>query len=99
MPTEYVSEPDNGAHAVPAIPDHSGTVPTSAEARAKCRIAALEDELQTMKEERGMKQRFIIYLPIFLTASKSSSLITKERQPITSLKAGQFGAWSFFIPI
>ncbi|KAG1727335.1 hypothetical protein EDB19DRAFT_1943270 [Suillus lakei] len=61
MPTEYVSEPDNGAHAVPAIPDHSGTVPTSAEARAKCRIAALEDELQTMKEERGMKQRKTTY--------------------------------------
>lgn len=39
------------------VPDKSGVVPTSAEARAKRRIAALEDELETMRQERGTKQR------------------------------------------
>ncbi|KAG2143671.1 hypothetical protein DEU56DRAFT_733151 [Suillus clintonianus] len=61
MSAEYVLEPDNGAHAAPAIPGLSGAVPTSTEARAKRRIAALEDELQTMKEERGTKQRKTSY--------------------------------------
>ncbi|KAG2054245.1 hypothetical protein BDR06DRAFT_1007918 [Suillus hirtellus] len=59
------SEPDSGAllHAL-ALPDLSGAVPTSSEARAKCCITALEDELQTMKQEKGTKQRFIIcHLP------------------------------------
>lgn len=54
------SEPDSGAlpHAL-ALPDISGAVPTSSEARAKRCIAALEDELQTMKQEKGTKQRFV----------------------------------------
>jgi hypothetical protein len=43
-----------------ALPDHSGAVPTSTEARAKRRIAALEEELFMMKQERGTKQRFVM---------------------------------------
>ncbi|KAG1764183.1 hypothetical protein EV702DRAFT_982206 [Suillus placidus] len=43
------------------LPDLSGAVPTSAEARAKCRITALEEELQTMQQERGTKQRKTTY--------------------------------------
>ncbi|KAG2745790.1 hypothetical protein P692DRAFT_201719517 [Suillus brevipes Sb2] len=45
----------------PTIPDDSGAVPTSAEARAKRRIAALEGELQTMREQRGSKKRKTTY--------------------------------------
>ncbi|KAG2092778.1 hypothetical protein BD769DRAFT_1370718 [Suillus cothurnatus] len=44
-----------------ALPDHSGAVPTSTEARAKRRIAALEEELFMMKQERGTKQRKTTY--------------------------------------
>ncbi|KAG2092539.1 hypothetical protein BD769DRAFT_1679023 [Suillus cothurnatus] len=44
-----------------SIPDLSGVVPTSTEARAKHRIAALEEELQTMRQERGIKQRKTTY--------------------------------------
>ncbi|KAG2139275.1 hypothetical protein DEU56DRAFT_735776 [Suillus clintonianus] len=60
--SESVSEPGlgNGVHAL-SLPDLSGAVPTSAEARAKRRIAALEEELQTMKDERGPKQRKMTY--------------------------------------
>ncbi|KIK35003.1 hypothetical protein CY34DRAFT_96918 [Suillus luteus UH-Slu-Lm8-n1] len=43
------------------IPDLSGAVPTSVEARAKRRIAALEEELHTMQQEKGKKQRFTTY--------------------------------------
>ncbi|KAG2064843.1 hypothetical protein BDR04DRAFT_1122268 [Suillus decipiens] len=39
------------------LPDLTGVVPTSAEARAKHHIAALEDKLESMKQERGGKQR------------------------------------------
>ncbi|KAG1863506.1 hypothetical protein C8R48DRAFT_833896 [Suillus tomentosus] len=39
----------------------SGAVPTSIEARAKRRIAALEEELQVMRQERGTKQRKTTY--------------------------------------
>jgi len=53
-------EPDNQTHG-PVIPDLSGAVPTSAEARAKRRIAVLEEELQTMRQERGTKQRSVTY--------------------------------------
>lgn len=42
------------------IPDISGAVPTSAEARAKRRIAALEEELQMMQQEKGTKQRLVL---------------------------------------
>jgi hypothetical protein len=48
------------AHAI-VIPDASGVVPTSTEARAKRRIAALEEEIQTMRQEKGTKQRFVAY--------------------------------------
>jgi hypothetical protein len=50
------------------IPDADGVVPTSTEARAKRRIAALEEELQVMRQQRGRKLRFITdfthYLPL-----------------------------------
>jgi hypothetical protein len=49
----------SGSHTL-ALPDLSGAVPTSTEARAKRRIAALEDELETMRQERRGKQRFVI---------------------------------------
>jgi hypothetical protein len=55
------------------IPDLSGAVPTSVEARAKRRIAALEEELHTMQQEKGKKQRFVVYhLPycVFLIVFK-----------------------------
>ncbi|KAG1897428.1 uncharacterized protein F5891DRAFT_957202 [Suillus fuscotomentosus] len=55
-----MSEPGDGAHAL-ALPDSSRVVPTSTEARAKCRIAALEEELQMMRQERGTKQRKTTY--------------------------------------
>jgi hypothetical protein len=41
-----------------SLADQSGAIPTSTEARAKRRIAALEEELETMKQDRGTKQRF-----------------------------------------
>lgn len=49
----------------PVIPDLSGAVPTSSDARAKRRIAALEEELQMMKREGRHKQRFVVsrYFP------------------------------------
>ncbi|KAG1725589.1 uncharacterized protein EDB91DRAFT_1254732 [Suillus paluster] len=50
----------NQTHAL-TLPDLSGAVPTSTEARAKCRIATLEEELQMMQQERGTKQRKITY--------------------------------------
>ncbi|KAG2047801.1 hypothetical protein BDR06DRAFT_1029304 [Suillus hirtellus] len=55
-------EPDhhNQTHTL-ALPDLSGAVPTSVEARAKRRIAALEEELQMIRQERGTKQRKTTY--------------------------------------
>ncbi|KAG1798712.1 hypothetical protein EV424DRAFT_1332871 [Suillus variegatus] len=44
-----------------SLPNLSGVVPTSIEARAKCRIAALEEELESMRQERGIKQRKTTY--------------------------------------
>jgi len=38
-------------------PHPSQALPTSSKARAKRRIAALEDELETMRQEKGGKQR------------------------------------------
>ncbi|KAG2118359.1 hypothetical protein BD769DRAFT_1362399, partial [Suillus cothurnatus] len=58
--TMSAPEPDNQTHG-PIIPDLSGAVPTSAEARAKRHIAVLEEELQTMRQERGTKQRKTTY--------------------------------------
>ncbi|KAG1893646.1 uncharacterized protein F5891DRAFT_962704 [Suillus fuscotomentosus] len=59
-----MSEPEPDHHHQThtlALPDLSGAVPTSAEARAKRRIAALEEELQTIRQERGTKQRKTTY--------------------------------------
>ncbi|KAG2136846.1 hypothetical protein BD769DRAFT_1385206 [Suillus cothurnatus] len=43
--------------STPVIPALSGAVPTSVDARAKHRIAALEEELDTLRQEKGSKQR------------------------------------------
>jgi hypothetical protein len=57
----------NATHGL-ALPDLSGVVPTCTEVRAKHCIAALEEELQVMRQERGTKQRFITdlahYMPL-----------------------------------
>ncbi|KAG2107878.1 hypothetical protein DEU56DRAFT_746589 [Suillus clintonianus] len=53
-------EPDNQSRDL-VLPDLSGAVPTSADSRAKRRIAALEEELQTMRQDRGTKQRKTTY--------------------------------------
>lgn len=50
-----------GSYTLSHADVRSGAVPTSAEARAKRRIAALEEELQTMKEGRGTKLRFVAF--------------------------------------
>jgi hypothetical protein len=56
------------------LPDQSGAIPTSTEARAKRRIAALEEELEMMKQDRGTKQRFVTYhLTHFITLSHGFS--------------------------
>ncbi|KAG1760335.1 hypothetical protein EDD22DRAFT_955075 [Suillus occidentalis] len=47
--------------AGPIVPDLSGAIPTSTEARAKRRIAALEEELEQMRQEKGTKQRKTTY--------------------------------------
>jgi hypothetical protein len=39
--------------------DPSQPIPTSTKARAKRRIAALEEELETLRQERGTKQRYV----------------------------------------
>ncbi|KAG1819313.1 uncharacterized protein BJ212DRAFT_1298528 [Suillus subaureus] len=45
----------------PVIPALGGAVPTSVDARAKCCIAALEEELDTLRQEKGTKQRKTTY--------------------------------------
>ncbi|KAG2152590.1 uncharacterized protein EDB93DRAFT_1249104 [Suillus bovinus] len=50
-------EADNLPPSSLIAPDPSQALPTSSKARAKCRIAALEDELEMMRQERGGKQR------------------------------------------
>jgi hypothetical protein len=72
-----------------SIPDLSGVVPTSTEARAKRRIAALEEELQTMRQERGIKQRFDTYhfarsVLIANRFSKKDNLLYRSRQSDSS---------------
>ncbi|KAG2111813.1 hypothetical protein BD769DRAFT_1364792 [Suillus cothurnatus] len=47
--------------STPVIPALSGAVPTSVDARAKRRIAALEEELNTLRQEKGSKQRKTTY--------------------------------------
>lgn len=77
-------ELDNQMHRDgPIVPDLSGAVPTSAEARAKRRIAALEEELLTMRQERGTKQRFVTHLRrcLFLIGpQKKDDLLCRSRQ-------------------
>lgn len=58
--TESELDSRHQTHAL-ALADQSGAVPTSAEARSKRRIAALEEELEMMKQDRGTKQRFVSY--------------------------------------
>ncbi|KAG2111769.1 hypothetical protein BD769DRAFT_1364866 [Suillus cothurnatus] len=43
-------------------PHPSQALPTSSKARAKRRIAALEDELETMRQEKGGKQKTTFYV-------------------------------------
>ncbi|KAG2751034.1 hypothetical protein P692DRAFT_20872952 [Suillus brevipes Sb2] len=50
-------EADYSGGRLLAQADPSKALPTSSKARAKCRIAVLEDELETMKQERRGKQR------------------------------------------
>jgi hypothetical protein len=93
--SERESEHHNPTHAL-TFPDLSGAVPTSAEARAKRRIAALEEELQMMQQEKGTKQRFVtrhLTRPMPL----AYLLTLKERQLTMFLKAGRFAAWLFYI--
>ncbi|KAG2128479.1 hypothetical protein BD769DRAFT_1356470 [Suillus cothurnatus] len=53
---------DSNVHVrAPVVPDSSGVIPTSADARAKRRIAALEEELDTLRQEKGTKQRSTIF--------------------------------------
>lgn len=69
MPESVLGPNDDVRRDGLILPDSSGAVPTSAEARAKRRIAALEEELQTVKQERGRKQRFVN--SVFLAVSLS----------------------------
>jgi hypothetical protein len=48
---------DNETDSAPTSSIPSGVIPTTADSRAKRRIAALEDELERMRQERGTKQR------------------------------------------
>jgi hypothetical protein len=70
------------------VPDKSGVVPTSAEARAKRRIAALEDELEEMRQERGTKQRFVMFpllnSCLLLIEPQKDDLLRCPRQGISS---------------
>ncbi|KAG1774502.1 hypothetical protein EV702DRAFT_974782 [Suillus placidus] len=66
-PTSSHSDPsgeseseDSGAQSLVHI-DPSQPIPTSTKARAKCRIAALEDEIETLRQGRGTKQRKTTY--------------------------------------
>ncbi|KAG2145713.1 hypothetical protein BD769DRAFT_1738581 [Suillus cothurnatus] len=52
---------DNETDSAPTSSIPSGVIPTTADSRAKRRIAALEDELERMRQERGTKQRKTTY--------------------------------------
>ncbi|KAG1765799.1 hypothetical protein EDD22DRAFT_950921 [Suillus occidentalis] len=54
---EHVAEESRSLALAAAMDNPSQALPTSSKARAKRRIAALEDELKTMKQGRGSKQR------------------------------------------
>ncbi|KAG2750203.1 hypothetical protein P692DRAFT_20734280 [Suillus brevipes Sb2] len=61
-PVDRDSDDDSESPAVPLVhADPSQAIPTSSSARAKRRIAALEEELEMMKQERGGKQRKTVY--------------------------------------
>jgi hypothetical protein len=56
------SEPEGSratSRALQVHVDPSQPIPTSTKARAKRRIAALEEELETLRQERGTKQRYV----------------------------------------
>jgi len=55
-PSDETDPEDSGAQLLIRI-DPSQPIPTSTKARAKRRIAALEEELETLQQERGTKQR------------------------------------------
>ncbi|KAG1718903.1 uncharacterized protein EDB91DRAFT_1258086 [Suillus paluster] len=56
-------EDENDVLTGPLIPDSlSQAIPTSAGARAKCCVAALEEELEAMRQERGRKQSRMVIL-------------------------------------
>lgn len=51
------SEPEDSGTQLQAHTDPSQPIPTSTKARAKRHIAALEEELETLRQDRGTKQR------------------------------------------
>ncbi|KAG2752983.1 hypothetical protein P692DRAFT_20724342 [Suillus brevipes Sb2] len=57
QPATETDRSDEIRSSVPSIPDLSGAIPTSSEARSKRRIASLEGELEMLRQERGTKQR------------------------------------------
>ncbi|KAG2122858.1 hypothetical protein BD769DRAFT_1670492 [Suillus cothurnatus] len=59
-PSDETDSEDSGAQLLIRI-DPSQPIPTSTKARAKRRIAALEEELETLRQERGTKQRKTTY--------------------------------------
>jgi hypothetical protein len=79
------AEHHNKSHSL-ALPDISGAVPTSAEARAKRWIAALEDELQYMKQERRGKQRFVILCsglcPLLIDSHRKTTFYVSQGRAI-----------------
>ncbi|KAG2129395.1 hypothetical protein BD769DRAFT_1356194 [Suillus cothurnatus] len=61
-PSDQDSESGSECPVLPIVhPDPSQAMPTSSSARAKRRIAALEEELEMMRQERGGKQRKTTY--------------------------------------
>lgn len=55
--TNFESASNNETDTARTSSVPSGVIPTTADARAKRRIAALEDELERIRQERGTKQR------------------------------------------
>ncbi|KAG1886675.1 hypothetical protein F4604DRAFT_1917489 [Suillus subluteus] len=58
---DFGSASNNEMDSAPTSSVPSGVIPTTADARAKRRIAALEDELDMMRQEKGTKQRKTTY--------------------------------------
>jgi hypothetical protein len=82
----------------PLIPhDLSQAIPTSVDARAKRRVAALEEELETMRQGRGRKQRYLHrdYLSQVLSSANSFFFffLKKERRPTMFHRAERLVAW------